>query len=237
MFGIITIIVIAVMAFVAFKIENKANKQDTDDNGALTAFAQKVDEFLADDIIDRGEERELKEYINANNLSVHPGFQDSKGYHKLIQALVLRDIKEERDFERIHIDDLPILLGKSERVLWMYNNIDGYERKTGSKFTAGSSGVSLKICKGVYYRVGASKGQSTPYEYEKELGSGELILTNKAIYFIGRSQVKINYAKILSFNPYNDGITIVKDGANPKPYTFVNLDPWFVINAMQLLAE
>lgn len=31
--------------------------------------------------------------------------------------------------------------------------------------------------------------------------------------------------------------TAVKDGANPKPYTFVGFDSWFVVNVMQLLVD
>ena len=248
MFGIITVIVIAVMVFVAFKIENKANAESNapaniDDyyttsaytntgNAALVAFEQKVNKALEDGIIDRQEEQELKKLIE-----ISPSLQKSEAYTKVMQSLVLRDIEEGRDFERISADGLPILLGKSERLLWAYSGIEGYERKTGSQYTAGSNGVSLRICKGVYYRIGASKGHSQPYDYQKSLGLGKFIITNKAIYFVGDNHAKILFSKVLSFKPYSDGITIVKDGANPKPYTFVGFDPWFLVNAMQLLAE
>lgn len=239
---IILLIILAILAFwifVLIKTIQEKKKEDAlhkKEHEVLNTFAQKVNEYLADDIIDRNEERELKKFIETLDISSQK-LQESEGFKKFMQALVLRDLREGREFERIHAENLPILLGKNERVLWVEGNINGYERKTGSKYTAGSSGVSLKVCKGVYYRVGASKGFSTPYEYEKELGNGELIITSKAIYFTGYNQVKIIYSKILSFNPYSNGITITKDGSNPRPYTFTNLDPWFVINAMQLLAD
>ena len=54
---------------------------------------------------------------------------------------------------------------------------------------------------------------------------------------IGGKQVKMSISKVLSFEAYRDGIMLVKDGATPKPYTFVGFDPWFVINAMQLVVD
>lgn len=239
---ILTYIFIATIFYIYWdRRHRKSAKADTairkKENEALDIFAQQVDEYLADDIIDRNEERELKKLIEKLGISESPRLQESDGFKKFMQALILRDLREGNDTERIHIDDLSILLRKDEKVLWMDGNVNGYERKTGSKYTAGLSGVSLKVCKGVYYRVGASKGYSTPYEYEKDLGNGELIITDKAIYFTGNNQVKISYSKILSFNPYRNGITITKDGANPKSYTFTGFESWFVINAMQLLAD
>ena len=79
------------------------------------------------------------------------------------------------------------------------------------------------------------------FKYERKFerkGKGKIIKKrNKNLYFIGPKQVKIGISKVLSFEPSIDGIVIVKDGVNPKPYKFRGFDPWFVINAMQLLAE
>lgn len=201
-------------------------------NTLLYDFEQKVKKALEDGVVNREEEAALKKLVE-----ISPSLQKSEAYTKLIQSLVLRDIEEGREFDRVSADGLPILLGKSERLLWAYTGIEGYEQKTGSRYTAGYNGVGFKICKGVYYRIGASQGHSQPYEYQKNLGVGKFIITNKAIYFVGDNHVKVPIAKVMSFEPYSDGITIVKDGANPKPYTFVGFDPWFLINAMQMLAE
>ena len=237
----LVVIVVAISIIVIFTEKDKDDTQKKPkltsvEKNALSVFEQKVNEFLSDGIIDRKEERELMMLVEELQLS-DAVLQECEPYVKLMQSLVLRDIEEGRDFERVHVENLSILLSKNERLLWAYSNIEGYERKTGSRYTAGSNGVSLKICKGVYYRVGASKGYSQPYEYQKHLGNGEFIITNKGIYFVGDNHAKLLFSKILSFEPYSDGITIVKDGASPKPYTFVGFDPWFLINAMQLLAD
>ena len=129
------------------------------------------------------------------------------------------------------------MLGKKENVLWVFKNVEGYEEKTGHKYIGGSNGVSMRICKGVYYHVGASKGHSVAYQYQTPLGRGIFVVTNKYLYFLGVKQVKLSISKILYFEPYSDGIVLVKDGTNPKPYTFIGFDSWFVVNAMQLLVE
>lgn len=232
------IIIIIIAAIIIVIIRTNQNQEESPQKSTeLQMLEQKIDECLSDGIITREEEQEIKTLIESSSLQDTSTLQNSEAYVKLMQSLVLRDIEEGRDFERVHVENLPILLGKNERLLWAYSNIEGYERKTGSRYTAGSNGVSLRICKGVYYRVGASKGYSQPYEYQKHLGNGEFIITNKGIYFVGDNHAKLLFSKILSFEPYSDGITIVKDGASPKPYTFVGFDPWFLINAMQLLAD
>lgn len=191
--------------------------------------------YLEDGIIDNREEEEIKFYLEHSLLKDTEELYNSNAYQKMVQSAILRDIQEGKAVDRLQVEGLPVLLGKSEQLLWVFKGVDGYEEKTGSQFHAGSRGVGIKICKGVYYRVGASKGYSTEYQYMKELGNGILVVTTKNIIFIAGKQVKIGIPKILSMEPYSDGIKIVKDGANPKPYTFLGLDPWFVANAINLL--
>lgn len=191
--------------------------------------------YLEDGIIDDKEEEEIKFYLEHSLLKDTEELYNSNAYQKMVQSAILRDIQGGKAVGRLQVEGLPILLGKSEQLLWIFKGVDGYEEKTGSQFHAGSRGVCIKICKGVYYRVGASKGYSTEYQYMKELGNGILVVTTKNIIFIAGKQVKIGIPKILSMEPYSDGIKIVKDGANPKPYTFLGFDPWFVVNVINLL--
>lgn len=207
------------------------------DNALLSVLEAKILEFLSDGVINNEEETELSRFIENTTLSDSSLLHESNAYHKLVQSLILRDIQEGREAERLQVEGLPILLGKKERLLWVFRNVQGYEEKTGSRYVGGSRGVSMKVCKGVYYRVGSSKGHSVEYQYQKDLGIGNFIVTNKNLYFIGEKQVKMGFAKVLSFEPYSDGILLVKDGVNPKPYTFIGFDSWFVVNVMQLLVD
>lgn len=208
------------------------------ENSLLSVLTTKINEYLYDGIIDRTEEGLINKFLEYTSLSECDALYKSSAFQRVLQSLILRDIQEGEDVSRrFTIDNLPILLGKKELVLWVFRGVRGYEEKTGRKYVGGSRGVSLRVCKGVYYRVGGSKGHSVEYQYQNDLGVGQFIITNKNLYFIGNKQVKMGISKVLSFTPYSDGIELVKDGANPKPYTFVGFDSWFLVNAMQLLVE
>ena len=203
----------------------------------LSFLETKILQYLEDSVISKEEEDQISNYIEQLALENSDAMYSTDTYNKFVQSLVLRDIQEGKKVDRVKIDSLPILLGKNEYILWCYNKIEGYEEKTGRRYVGGSRGISTRICKGVYYRVGSSKGHSIEYQYQNPLGHGLWIITNKNIYFLGQKQVKIGISKILSYEPYSNGLVIVKDGVNPKPYTFIGFDSWFAVNAMNLLAE
>jgi hypothetical protein len=61
-----------------------------------------------------------------------------------------------------------------------------------------------------------------------------LALTNKHLYFSsGLKSFRIKYEKIISIDPYSDGIGITKDGVTAKPQIFKNIDGWFIYNYIQ----
>lgn len=202
----------------------------------LTELARRIEAILEDGIIEPQEEQDLDEYLIATELKDSEVLQCSEAYERLTQSLVLRDIKSGNITDRCSFSNLPIVLGKTERLVWVHANIEGYEQKTGRKRVGKSNGISVRICKGVYYRTGASGGYLVDYQYEDNLGSGLLVITNKNLIFVGSKSVKLPIGKIISYTPYDDGVEIVKDGATPKSYTFVGMNPWFLINAIQLLA-
>lgn len=217
------------------KFNNKITEQI--DKVFVSFIDNKILQILNEGTVSHEEEEEINNYIESFVLDESETLYDSDMYNKFVQSLILRDIQEGKRVERMKLDHIPILLGKNEYILWAFNNIDGYEEKTGRRFVGGSQGISTRICKGVYYRIGSSKGHSIEYQYQNPLGRGLWIITNKNIYFLGQKQVKIGISKILSYEPYSDGLVIVKDGINPKPYTFIGFDSWFAVNAMHLLAE
>ena len=71
--------------------------------------------------------------------------------------------------------------------------------------------------KGVYYRVGSMGIQKSTAEELQLIDSGRVFITNKRIIFLGNkknSNIPIN--KILSINPYSDGVGIEKaSGRSP----------------------
>ena len=131
-----------------------------------------------------------------------------------------------------------ILLGKTESVLWAFNGVTLYEEKVEREWVGRNRGMSFRVCKGVYYRTGGSKGHAVEHSSMQPLGTGTLYVTNKNLVFHSMMKaVKIPYKKIVGLTPYSDGIEIHRDGANVKRMTIQGFDPWFVMNLMSMIAE
>lgn len=203
-------------------------------NSFIAFLDEKISHFLEDDLIDESEEAFLSNFIYDLSLKEYPEFNDCKAHQKLVQCLILRDLREGKEITRLQIESLPILLGKKEQILWVYNGIQVYEESTVKRYVGGSQGVSIRICKGVYYKTSSSKGTPIETQQSKNLGFGPVLITNKQIYFLGDKQIKLAYSKIISFSECANGLIFTKDGVNPKSYTFVGVDAWFLINAIQL---
>lgn len=82
-------------------------------------------------------------------------------------------------------------------------------------YSGGSRGVSLRLMKGVSYRVGSHRGQMMKEEQLVEVSKGYLVLTNKRILlnpYQGKKAVNIPLNKVLTYNCYNNGLEIYKEG-------------------------
>lgn len=89
-------------------------------------------------------------------------------------------------------------------------------------YKSGSRGVSLRIMKGVSYRVGASRGHVMKEEKLVVTSRGYLLLTNKRVFLNPSPSYKplsIPLDKILSYHCYKNGVEIYKDGRD-KGYFF-----------------
>lgn len=205
-------------------------------NKSLLSYVEKaINHVLYDGLIEDGEESYIQQLIEELGLERTPLLYNSRCYQRLIKALVLRDIKDNKPLTRVSFIDVPILLGKNESLVWVFKDTQAYIEKTKRTYVGKSQGVSIRICKGVYYRTGASKGYPIDEQYQSSLGIGNLYITTKNLIFIGDKTIKIPINKIVSYTEYSDGIELIKDGATNKPYTFIDCDAWFIINTIQLL--
>lgn len=150
---------------------------------------------------------------------------------RLVKAAILRDLDKGLINPRVSVDDLSINLLRGEVVLWPFNNSELYEFKPQTTYVGGSQGISLRIARGVYYRIGAFKGQRLQTEDLVRQDSGSLIVTNQNVYFSGpRKSLRLHLKKIVSVLGYADGIGIVREAANPRPLIIKLDDPWFASN-------
>ena len=113
-----------------------------------------------------------------------------------------------------------------------------YQEKVTKELVGRSHGVSFRIIKGVYYRVGGMKGHPVEHSSMVFQGSGSLYVTNKNLIFYSQMKsTKVPFNKIVGITPYSDGIEVHKDGANQKRMTMQGFDPWFIMNILPYLAK
>ena len=111
-------------------------------------------------------------------------FRNSTSYLKMVKCAALREILEGKIPERLNIEgNLPFNLQKSEKLVWLFKDVDYYEQRVKREFVGGHHGVSLRIAKGVYYRTGAFRGKPIEKVETLFMGNGLLGITNKHIYF------------------------------------------------------
>lgn len=199
----------------------------------VAAWEQAVERFLNDGVLDQAEEDRLaqyKQFFLLNDLDL-----DKNGYlTKTAKAGTIRDLLEGKIPERVSITGgVGLNLQKGEQIIWAFPNTEYLEDKTRRHYVGRSSGVSIRVAKGVYYRTGAFQGRPVEYTERVSLGKGLLVLTNKNIYFQGTAKAfRLPYSKVVSFEPYSNGMGIMRDAANAKMQTFINGDGWFLYNVV-----
>ncbi|WP_231556583.1 MULTISPECIES: hypothetical protein [unclassified Thermotoga] len=195
-----------------------------------TVWERMVDHFLNDGNLDESEERILASFIWETGLSEEK--LNRKGaYEKFKKGRLLRKVVhgEIEQFE----GPVPVILGKSEVPVWVFRSVENYEMRKRKEYAGGYSGLSIRIARGVYYRVGGFKG--TPVEKTEltHVDKGTLVLTSKNLYFVGQTRsYKIPYEKIISVIPYKEGIMVYQDAKTKKPQFFELDDVWFSYNLL-----
>ena len=120
---------------------------------------------------------------------------------------------------------------KSEQPVWVADAADYLERVTRRERRRSSHGVSIQVARGLYYRTSTSRSRAVDWEETVHTDTGLLRLTTKHVYFSGsRKKFRDRCARIVSFHPYNVGLSIMRDAQTAKPQTFVTGDGWFVYN-------
>lgn len=197
----------------------------------ISGIENSINSAFKDGLLSNDEEKNISNLINFYGLSQND-LNKSGHFTKLKQGSILRNIMDGVIPEGINIQgQLPFNFQKNEKLVWLEQNVKYLETKNKTKYVGGSHGVSIRVAKGLYYRVGSFKGQRIQEEETNYVDTGLVAITNKHIYFGGNyKNFRIPFTKIISFIPYSDGFGIQKDGVTAKPQTFINGDSWFIYN-------
>jgi hypothetical protein len=198
---------------------------------SISAWVGAAEHFLDDGELDPKEEERLHAMREA--LSLTQGDLDAGGmYTKVAGAAAIRDLLQGKLPERFQVrGSLPFNFQKGETLIWAFPKVEYLEDKTRTEYQGGSQGLSFRIAKGVYYRMGAFKGHPVQRTERVHADTGVLAITSKHIYFGGdEKSFRVRFDRIVSFLAFTDGVGIVRDAANARPQIFVTGDGWLAYN-------
>lgn len=201
-------------------------------------WEQAVDHFLEDGHLDPTEEEHLTRF--RTDFSLTQDQLDVGGaYTRLVKGAVLRDILNGIMPDRVDVKgNLPFNFQQIEKLVWLFPAVKYFECRSRRQYVGGSHGMSFRIAKGVYYRVGAFKGHAIETTESVHIGTGLLGVTNRHIYFsCDCKSFRIRHDKIVSIAPYSDGVELHRDAATARPQSFVTGDGWFTYNLLKNVAN
>ena len=197
-----------------------------------------VETSIEDGVLSLDEEHALNLYLDHFDLE-QSDVNANGAFRSMIQSAVIREAAEGLIPERLgDIPPVPFNLMKSEQLVWLIDDVDYYEVKTRRERRGSSHGLSIRVAKGLYYRPSTFKSRPIEWEETVHEDTGLLGVTSKHIYFHGpRKRFRIRYDRIVSFEPYSDGIGVMRDAQTAKPQTFHTGDGWFIYNLVTNLAQ
>ena len=212
--------------------------KDEQMNLLVQAWEAAVEGALEDGLFTLDEENTLTRYINHFNLSQSQ--LDAHGVHtSLIKAAVLREIAEGVVPDRQQLrGNVPFNLMKSEKLVWVMDDVDYIETVVRRERRGSSHGLSIRIARGVYYRPSAFRSRAIEWEETVHQDTGLVGFTTKHIYFSGpKKKFRVRYDRIVDFEPYDEGFGVMKDNQTAKPQAFMTGDGWFSYNLAVNLSQ
>lgn len=202
------------------------------------AWEAAVEGSIEDGVLSLDEENALIRYLDRFDLE-QADVNANGAYRSMIQSAVIREAAEGVIPNRLgDIPPVPFNLMKSEQLVWVIDRVGYYEVKTRRERRGTSHGVSIRVAKGLYYSPRTFRSRAVEWEETVHEDTGLLGVTSKHLYFHGpRKRFRIRYDRIVSFEPYADGIGVMRDAQTAKPQTFRTGDGWFIYNLVTNLAQ
>jgi hypothetical protein len=192
-----------------------------------------VNSAFADRLLTEEEEQRITVFCNTFDVAANE-LGDPK--MRLAKAQILRRLDEGKFPEKIRVDGLPINLEHNETAVWLFKNVNYYTMRERTEYVATSHGIPIRLLRGIYYRVGAFKGEPIKTENLAEDGQGALLLTSHNAYFWSPKKViQLPIKEIVSLYPHSDGIQIIRDIEYSGPQIFKVDDPLFACDAISRL--
>lgn len=169
----------------------------------VSAYKAAFNAILKDGILTEDEEYNI--YFIQNFLEI-----DDKKIKNELQ--ILQHHAQLREIQKGNlpiIDYMGIILQNNELIHFLIPAQILEERVVSKEYQGGSSGVSIRIAKGVSFRLGQHKGKMVSKSAIIPVDSGSFIVTNKRIMFKGKNKsYAYPFSQLIGFSVYTDGIEI-----------------------------
>lgn len=178
---------------------------------AESIYKDAVQKAIADNEVTLNEQETLEQLankldLNINEVSLDKSTDETYNYLVLLNALNNGYLPSK--------SNSVIVLQKNEVAHWEVPASLIVSKTVTTGYAGGSRGVSIRVMKGVSYRVGASK--STPIREQVSIKHpGVLVVTSKRIVFSSPTKsFTIPYTQLISFDPYSDGLGLQKGNSS-----------------------
>ena len=177
-------------------------------------YVKKLKEIAEDNYLSPEEETELLNLRRTLSLS-------EEDISHTIEALIHLKRLTALKTGKLPILETDLLLKKRE-VCHYEIPAELIEEKTKTEYIGGTSGVSVRISKRVYYRVGGFKGKRVIKTSKEVTDRGSLYITNKRILFTGEKKtVTYPVNKVVKINKFADAIQFQKESEAKLKYFVV----------------
>ncbi|MDO5768848.1 MAG: hypothetical protein Q4P13_05030 [Psychrobacter sp.] len=145
----------------------------------------------------------------------------------------LATLRKHRELRNIQRGILPVvnsyglILKGNEQVHFRANASLLEERVISRKYQGGSSGVNIRVAKGVSFKVGQQKGRSVSEKGIVTVDEGDFYVTSQRLIFKGsKKNFSLTFAQLVGYEVFKSGIDISANKGNTKMLKITdNFDP------------
>jgi hypothetical protein len=192
-----------------------------DKESLIGLYSEVYGTFEADKELDEAEINTLKKIQDAFDLS-----NDDVDFDELVRPYVyVCSVKKDGTLPTVNMrieGGAPVILRKGEIVHFADKAVLKEMKSVSLGYSGGSHGVSFPIGGGVRYRVGSYRGHVIREDRLVETSRGVLVISNQRLFLhpsVGHKPVSIPLNKILSYQCFENGIEVYKEGRE-KGYVF-----------------